>query len=235
MTIRGRHVEFGVRVLGALLLAVFALAVFSWLALEVREGETLQFDSLVRNTVHQHASPAVTIVMKGFTVIGASVCTFVVLAAAVISFWLAGMRRAAIMLLIAMAGSLVLELSLKHVFHRARPEPYFNVPLPGSYSFPSGHALAAACLYGMLAYLVTARVHRRGTRIAVWMFCLGMIVMIGLSRIYLGVHYPSDVVAGYMTACVWLVMLNAAIDRFKASSAAAASQARRPSSAGPRT
>lgn len=152
MTIRGRQVEFGVRVVGGLALALFALAVFSWLAFEVREGETLRFDGLVRNAVHQHASPALTVVMKGFTVIGASVCVFILLSTAVVSFWAAGLARQSWMMMIAVAGSLVLEFGLKHVFHRARPEPYFNVPLPKSYSFPSGHALAAACLYGMLGF-----------------------------------------------------------------------------------
>ncbi|MGI8745684.1 MAG: phosphatase PAP2 family protein [Bryobacteraceae bacterium] len=83
--------------------------------------------------------------------------------------------------------------------------------------------------------LVTARVRRRSRRIAIWAVCVAMIGMIGLSRVYLGVHYPSDVIAGYMTACVWLVMLNAAIERFKASSAAEATQAKRRSSAGQRT
>lgn len=231
MTIRGRHIEFGARIIGGLALALMALAVFSWLAFEVREGETLRFDGLVRNGVHQHASPALTVVMKGFTVIGASVCVFLLLSTAVISFLAAGLKRQAMMMVVAMAGSLVLEFSLKHVFHRARPQPWFNVPLPKSYSFPSGHALAAACLYGMLALLVTARVRRRAMRIAIWIACTVMIAMIGLSRIYLGVHYPSDVVAGYMAACVWLVMLNAALQKFKSSSAAAASQEKRPSSA----
>jgi undecaprenyl-diphosphatase len=155
LIIRGKHVELGVRIVAGLLLALFALAVFSWLAFEVREGETLRFDSLVRNAVHQHASPGMTVIMKGFTVIGASVCVFILLFTVVVSFWFAGLHRQAIMMLVAMAGSLVLELSLKHVFHRARPEPYFNVPLPRSYSFPSGHALAAACLYGMLALLIS--------------------------------------------------------------------------------
>ena len=141
---------------------LLALAVFSWLALEVREGETLRFDSEVRSALHQHASPALTAVMKAFTLIGSSIPMLLLIATAVSAFWLAGLRRQAMMLVIVMLGALVIELSLKHVFHRARPEPYFNVPLPSSYSFPSGHALSAACFYGMLALLLGARV-RRGT------------------------------------------------------------------------
>lgn len=204
--------------LGGLALALVALALFSWLALEVRRGETLRFDSEVRSTLHQHASPALTAVMKAFTLAGPSLPSLLLLATAVSAFWLAGLRRQAIMMLIAMAGALVIELSLKHVFHRARPEPYFNFPLPTSYSFPSGHALSAACFYGMLALLVAARVQRLSYRLAIWMACSAMIVMIGVSRIYLGVHYPSDVAAGYATACVWLVALALAQERLKSSS-----------------
>ena len=213
--------------MAGLALAIIALALFSWLALEVRERETLRFDSSVRSALHQQASPALTVVMKAFTVIGSSIPMLLLLAATVSAFWLGGLRRQAMMMVIVMAGSLVIELSLKHVFHRARPEPYFNVPLPSSYSFPSGHALSAACFYGMLALLLAARVRRETYRLGIWILCGLMIVMIGVSRIYLGVHYPSDVAAGYTTACIWLVTLDLAQERFKSSSAAEASRVKR--------
>lgn len=213
MRFRQKHLEFGAGVLAGLALALIALALFSWLALEVREGETLRFDSEVRSALHQHASPALTGIMKAFTVIGSSIPMLLLLATAVSVFWLAGLRRQAMMMVIAMAGALLIELSLKHVFHRARPQPYFDVPLPTSYSFPSGHALSAACFYGMLAMLVAARVQRRSYRIAIWLGCVLMIAMIGISRIYLGVHYPSDVAGGYTTACIWLVALDIAQER----------------------
>ena len=227
MRFRTKHLEFGVGVVAGLALAIIALALFSWLALEVREGETLRFDSSVRSALHQQASPALTAVMKAFTVIGSSIPMLLLLAATVSAFWLGGLRRQAMMMVIVMAGSLVIELSLKHVFLRARPEPYFNVPLPSSYSFPSGHALSAACFYGMLALLLAARVRRGTYRLGIWILCGLMIVMIGVSRIYLGVHYPSDVAAGYTTACIWLVTLDLAQERFKSSSAAEASRAKR--------
>lgn len=229
MNFRAKHLEFGVGVLGGLALALLALALFSWLALEVHRGETLRFDGDVRSALHQHASPALTGVMKAFTVIGSSVPSLLLLATVVSAFWLAGLRRQAIMMLIVMAGALVIELSLKHVFHRARPQPYFSFPLPTSYSFPSGHALSAACFYGMLAVLVGARMRRRIYRVAIWFACVFMIAMIGVSRIYLGVHYPSDVAGGYTTACIWLVALDVAQQRFKSSSAAEANRAKRPS------
>lgn len=113
---------------------------------------------------------------------------------------------------IALAGSLALEVGLKQLFHRARPEPYFNTPLPASYSFPSGHAIYAICLYGMLAALVSPRAGTRAAKMTIWITCSLIILLIGVSRIYLGVHYPSDVIAGYASALVWVIGLRRITD-----------------------
>ena len=112
-------------------------------------------------------------------------------------------KRAALWLAIAMAGSLLLDLALKYAYHRARPTAYFGVA-PSSYSFPSGHALCSLCFYGVLAGLLSARIKSLAWRIIVWTVAAILIIAIGLSRIYLGVHYPSDVLAGYLAATVWV-------------------------------
>jgi len=112
-------------------------------------------------------------------------------------------RRAALWLVITMAGALVLDLGLKYGFHRARPTPFFG-PLPHTYSFPSGHALMSFCFYGVLAGLINDRVQSLIWRILVWIAAILLIAAIGLSRIYLGVHYPSDVIAGYLAAALWV-------------------------------
>src|ERR1700682_753225 len=115
-----------------------------------------------------------------------------------------GRRRPAILLVVAAAGAVALDELLKLVFHRPRPEAYFGYPLPSSYSFPSGHAVSSCCFYGVLAAIVTARMRSRAAKSAVWTAAALMAALIGLSRIYLGVHYPSDVVAGYAVAVVWV-------------------------------
>jgi len=102
-----------------------------------------------------------------------------------------------------MAGALVLDISLKYAFHRQRPTPFF-VPLPHTYSFPSGHALFSFCFYGVLAGLIADRVKSRAVEVCVWVAAALLIAAIGLSRIYLGVHYPTDVIAGYVAAAVWV-------------------------------
>jgi undecaprenyl-diphosphatase len=92
---------------------------------------------------------------------------------------------------------------LKHAFHRPRPVAFFGAA-PSSYSFPSGHALGSFCFYGMLAAILAAPARGRVAKFCVWTAAVLLVGMIGFSRIYLGVHYPSDVIAGYCAAAVWV-------------------------------
>jgi len=104
-------------------------------------------------------------------------------------------------------------LSLKYAFHRHRPTPFF-VSVPHTYSFPSGHSLFSFCFYGVLAGLLTRRLKSTVARVLIWICAALLISAIGLSRIYLGVHYPSDVIAGYLAASLWVSTL-VALDRVR--------------------
>jgi undecaprenyl-diphosphatase len=182
--------------------AVLSLYLFARLASEVREGDTISFDNAVRGWVHQFASPSMTLAMKGISLLGYDVLILglVIAVAVFVRFrW----RRAAAWLSITMAGAVALELVLKHAFHRHRPTPFFG-DAPHSYSFPSGHALASFCFYVVLAGLIADRIERLSLRIAVWLAAAVLVLAIGISRIYLGVHYPSDVIAGYLAAAMWV-------------------------------
>jgi membrane-associated phospholipid phosphatase len=106
-------------------------------------------------------------------------------------------------LAITMLGVAVLDVALKHAFHRPRPVAFFGAS-PSSYSFPSGHALGSFCFYGILAAILAERARGRGAKLCIWMAAVVLVGMIGFSRIYLGVHYPSDVIAGYCAAAVWV-------------------------------
>jgi len=109
-------------------------------------------------------------------------------------------------LAVVMAGAVVLENALKFAFQRARPEPFFGTA-PETYSFPSGHALFSACFYGAFAWLLGAAFRNPGVRAAIWTISLALIAAIGLSRLYLGFHYPTDVIAGYLVAEFWITGL----------------------------
>jgi len=104
---------------------------------------------------------------------------------------------------------------LKLSFHRGRPDPFFNLATPGSYAFPSGHALFALCFYGVMAQIWSDSRRSRELRWMIWSAAVCLIGLIGLSRIYLGVHYPSDVLAGYAAAIVWISAVTMLVRRRK--------------------
>ena len=198
-----KKAKIGFLLLGAILVAGTALLFFGWLAEEVLEADTNQFDAFVRTAIHRLASPAFTSMMQDVSFLGAVGVLVTLSLLAIFLFSYFHRHREAVLLAITMAGATVLDLALKHAFHRARPVPFFGT-FPNSYSFPSGHALSSLCFYGALAAILSARTPRRDMRLFIWMVAVLLIGIVGFSRIYLGVHYPSDVIAGYCAALVWV-------------------------------
>jgi len=193
---------FEAAIIVSLAVAILCLFLFAWLGREMLEGDTRSLDEAVRSWVHQFASPGMTRTMNAISLLGYNVL-IVEMVIAFVVFAKLRWRRAAVWLAVAMTGALLLDLALKYAYHRPRPTAFFGVA-PSSYSFPSGHALCSLCFYGVLAGLLSARIKSTAWRVAVWTAAAVLIVAIGLSRIYLGVHYPSDVLAGYLAATVWV-------------------------------
>jgi len=198
-----KEFALGLFLLTSLGIAAGALILFGWLAEEVMEGDTVRFDAAIRTAVHNHAMPLLTSIMQGFSFLGsvgwvASFCALVIVAC----FYFK-LRRMAAFLAIAMVGASTLDSVLKLAFHRLRPVAYFGVS-PRSYSFPSGHALGSLCLYGILAAVLSDRMTSRKQKFFIWLIAALLVASIGFSRIYLGVHYPSDVIAGYLAGAVWV-------------------------------
>jgi len=193
---------FEAAIIVSLAVAILCLFLFAWLGREMLEGDTRSLDEAVRSWVHQFASPGMTRTMNAISLLGYNVL-IVEMVIAFVVFAKLRWRRAAVWLAVAMTGALLLDLALKYAYHRPRPTAFFGVA-PASYSFPSGHALCSLCFYGVLAGLLSARIKSTAWRVAVWTAAAVLIVAIGLSRIYLGVHYPSDVLAGYLAATVWV-------------------------------
>jgi undecaprenyl-diphosphatase len=120
------------------------------------------------------------------------------------------LRRAGLngwLLAIAMLGEICIEQTLKFTFRRHRPMAYFGYALPSSYSFPSGHALGSLVFVATLAMLVSPRIRSHAGKVLLWTAAVLLIAAIGFSRIYLGVHYPTDVIGGYAAALVWVLAL----------------------------
>lgn len=197
----------------SLLTAVIALLLFAWLATSVLESRTQFFDLTVRAAIHKYASPALTTVMKGVTWLGSGQVLLPSVLCLLAIFLLRGMGREARLLIVTMAGAGVLDTVLKLSFHRARPAPFFGISPLDTYSFPSGHALVSFCFYGLLAELIALRQKR--LRWLIWTLAGIIVALIGFSRIYLGVHYPSDVIAGYIAALFWMGAVRAVAERRK--------------------
>jgi membrane-associated phospholipid phosphatase len=193
-----------------LIAALIVVVLFGALASEVREGDTQNFDDSVRMSIHGVASPQATKLLFFATQLGAPLVLLPLTLVCSLLFLHWRRIRAAILLTVTMAGVTFLSWLLKLIFQRARPVPFFGITTPASYSFPSGHSLASFCFYGALAALLTARLRSPVLRGAVWAAAIVIIVAVGFSRLYLGMHYPSDVIGGYATGFVWVLAVASA-------------------------
>lgn len=185
------------------IVCLLGVIAFGMLADEMGEGDTGRFDAFIREGVNSFATDWLTPVMIFFSFVGDwPFLTF--LGIVLFAFFLyIKWKREAVIFFITNIGELVLNLSLKGIYQRQRPEAFFGYELPPSYSFPSGHALGAFCFFGILAWILAANVESIRSKVAIYAASAFLILSIGLSRIYLGVHYPSDIVAGYLVASVW--------------------------------
>ncbi len=161
--------------------AVLSLFLFAWIAENVSHDRTVNFDHAVRMRIHEYASPGLTKAMIAISFVGGDGLTIAAIFALGLFVYFRW-RRATLSLVITVLGALVLDLTLKYAFHRARPTPFF-VALPRTYSFPSGHALFSFCFYGVLAGLVMGRIQSRLVQVLIWMAAAILIPAIGFSRI----------------------------------------------------
>jgi membrane-associated phospholipid phosphatase len=186
-----------------------ALLLFAWLAREVTRGDAMRLDTPIRSAVHARSSPPLTAMMRGVSLIGSEV----VLAplGVILVWWLvaAKRRRAAVVFGVAALGAEGLDQIMKLLFNRSRPEPFFGYASPITHSFPSGHAMVSCCFFGVLAAILAARERSRARRMAIFAAAALLVGLMGFSRVYLGFHYPTDVLAGYAAAVIWLAVVRA--------------------------
>lgn len=190
-----------IRVLG-LVLAALALWAFSQIADEVLEKETQAFDTQVLLTIAQWHRPWLDRWMVLVTDLGQP--TTLVIASLLLSGLLLWRQRRSetMALAIAALGAVLLNTLLKNLFARDRPELWQRTVDVQFYSFPSGHAMVSLVVFGMIGYLLAHQFRRWRS----WIAGLTVLLIgaIGFSRLYLGVHWPTDVLAGYTAGFVWL-------------------------------
>jgi len=193
----------GIFLLTGLIVAVIGTTLFVALASYVRSGRTQALDDSVIRWLGAHRTHGLDAVMVEVTALGTGMVVMMIVAVAALFLVLTQHKYSAILLLASTFGGLVLNEVLKHGFNRPRPTIVVPAVHAVSSSFPSGHAMSAAIVYTTVAYLA-ARLHKR--KWARWLVMTAafiVIAMISFSRLYLGVHYPSDVLAGLVIGFAW--------------------------------
>ncbi len=191
-------------------LSALALVLFRLLARDVYEGTAAPIDRSASYFLHGYSTPLLDAVMWTATFVGSA--TFVVpfgLLVVGLLLW-RGYRREAVFLVVATVGGVLLNQVLKLAFARERPSLPWSPPI-GEYSFPSGHSMNSFVFFLGIASVVWVVAGRRWGR---WAFLLAvpLVLLTGTSRVYLGFHYFSDVVGGYVAGLFWLVVAATAIE-----------------------
>ncbi|WP_428030891.1 phosphatase PAP2 family protein [Ancylobacter sp.] len=200
-------------VLLGILGAALGLLTFGLIADEVTEGETHAFDEAILLAFRVAGDPAdpigppwLEIVMRDVTSLGST--TVLTLLTLIVAGFLAmdGKRAAALFVLIATAGGGLLSYALKLGFDRPRPDLVAHLVDVSTLSFPSGHAMGSAVTFLTLGVLLVRTVRKPLLKAYVLAVAVGLTLMVGFSRIYLGVHWPTDVLAGWCAGSAWALL-----------------------------
>ena len=178
---------------------------FVRLAREMQEGELDAFDKLLQGMVNVRRGSLDTL-MLACTWYGGVLPMTVLSVSILLLLLLVRRRKEARYLVFGAGGGLLLNLLLKALFHRARPgvDLLYLLPSLSSLSFPSGHTMGTTSVVGSLAVILHVVKAPRVVRLASILLGAAAIAGVGLSRVYLGAHYPSDVLGGFLAAAAWV-------------------------------
>ena len=185
-----------------LIISIICLILFIIVTMLVVTGNIELFDNYIYNLIHGISNKYLDIFFKYFTHIGDTIP--VILIALVIVCFLKKQKDR-----IHLVSSLITTVSfnqiLKHIIMRPRPPMERRLIKQGGFSYPSGHSMISLCLYGFLIYLVVTKIKNKKLKIFLTILLSIMVLLVGISRIYVGVHYPSDVIGGFLLSLVILI------------------------------
>ncbi|QSF47090.1 phosphatase PAP2 family protein [Paenibacillus tianjinensis] len=188
---------------------------FTVIAVLVMFDRTASFDNFITRNVQSAESPVLTVIAKNLSLIGSTWFVVVLSLVTITLLFLVLKHRMELILFVWVAlGSQLLNTLFKLWFRRERPTIHRLIEQEG-FSFPSGHSMAAFSLYGAVAYLLWRHMRYRAQRILLILFTVLMTAGIGWSRVYLGVHYPSDVIGGYAASGAWLMLSIAGFEAYR--------------------
>jgi undecaprenyl-diphosphatase len=187
-------------------IAVIAICTLGFVVLlgVVSRGGLTGFDSGILLWMGAHDNRHLDGAALEITSLGSVWVVWLSVFVASVLFWNAGHRSASLTLWLALLGNLALNFALKSVIGRARPDLFeWRTPYAGEFAFPSGHSMTAMAVYATMAYLVARHTPSHRVRLLSTLAFGLAILMVGISRVYLGVHFPTDVLAGFLVGLAW--------------------------------
>jgi undecaprenyl-diphosphatase len=195
----------------ALAAGAVTTAVFALLATAVEAGVTDRLDSRMLHWFADRRTPLLDLVMLEVTTLGNGLVLIMLVGIVSAFLWLTNHRWSVYLLIVGTVGGQLVNNMLKSLFGRPRPDTVPAVDDVLTLSFPSGHAMSAIIAYGSVAYLVGRLEPTAAMRRTTWALATIIVLAIGMSRVYLGVHYPSDVLAGFIAGVAWLLFVAASV------------------------
>ena len=185
-------------------LSVAAFWFFHEQAEAVVRGTADPYDSLIMEAVHTIDNPTMNLAMRAVTQLGSHAAIGTAAGITAIAMLRRGRRDEALTVVVSVAGAMAINTLLKNLFQRQRPqERARRIKLPKSHSFPSGHSLLSAATYPIVAHYLVER-SSVATQTAAHTLAGLTILSVGFSRVYFGVHFPSDVLGGFAAGFGWL-------------------------------
>jgi membrane-associated phospholipid phosphatase len=174
-------------------------------------GPIVSLDSSVAMWLHTHSTGFATDVISAVTQLGGATVLLAITLVAAVALLLSRRAAHAALMGAALAGGEGLNMALKAAFERPRPSFADPIATAAGFSFPSGHAMVSLTVYGALAYVAAAGTNSRAARVLIFAAAATLVLAIGFSRLYLGVHYVSDVLAAFGAGLAWLTLCGFAL------------------------
>lgn len=201
---RHRFLPLAIGTTGSVALAGVAFWFFKKQAEQVVAGRADRYDDIIMDVVHRIDNPPMHAAMDAVTQLGSHLAIGSAAGITALAMWRQGRREDAWTVVVSTGGAMAINTLLKNIFQRQRPiERARQITLPNSHSFPSGHSLLSAATYPIVAHHFVQ--HRSvATQAVVHTLASLTILSVGFSRVYFGVHFPSDVFGGFAAGFGWL-------------------------------
>lgn len=195
------------RIVIAFIVVVAPVIIFAELAEQVSERETLAYDEAILLAVNRLEAPFLDSIAVAITQLGGLIGMVLLVAMCVVVLWLHRRRARAVFIVLSVTGAGLLNLLLKSIYQRDRPELWERLVTENTFSFPSGHAMASSALaFGLMVAFWHTRYR--------WIVVIGAgiyMVAVAFTRLYLGVHYPTDILAGWIVSGMWVSAVTVAV------------------------